>query len=173
MFILKYLFFLLMLMLAGSLSAQDMKPFYPEGDAKYFDFWKGTWYLMKDDNSIDSNSFFVVRELVHPSCFMEEWHFEGNNAVALRTWDKINNRWGYAWVSANGLYQVWDTKKVNKHWYIYKQFTISGDTYLSRQSLIQQSDGTVFRLSEKSYDEKKWELRFRQRLKKVDNQALF
>lgn len=71
------------------------------------------------------------------------------------------------WVSANGLYQVWDTKKVDGHWYVFKQFTIEGDNYLSRQGFIPKPDGTVLRISEKSYDEKTWHLRFKQRLKKI------
>jgi hypothetical protein len=58
-------------------------------------------------------------------------------------------------------------KKIEGQWYIYKQFTINGDTCLSRQDFIPQPDGTVLRVSEKTYDEKKWELRFKQRLKKI------
>ncbi len=150
------------------LHGQDMKPFIPEGDARYFDFWEGTWYDIKADNTIDSNSYFIVKKSVHPSSFIEEWHSaNGIYAVAIRAWDKTNNKWGFVWVSDNGLYQVWDTQKIEGNWYMYKQFTINGDTYLSRQSFILQSDGTVLRTSEKSYDEKKWELRFKQRLKRL------
>lgn len=140
--------------LVNSSFGQDIKPFLPEGEATYFNFWEVTWYVLNDDNSIDSNSYFVVEKSAHPSCFLEEWHYKGGFNIALRTWDKTNNKWGFVWASANGLYQVWDTRKVGNDWYIYKQFTIEGDTYLSRQSFILQADGTVLRTSEKSYDEK-------------------
>ncbi|MFT3910902.1 MAG: hypothetical protein QM737_15900 [Ferruginibacter sp.] len=147
---------------------QDTKPFTPDGDAKYFDFWVGTWFEMKDDHSLDSNSFFKVTRNVNASSFTEEWQFSnGMKSIAIRAWDKTNNKWGFVWVSDNGLYQVWDTRKVDGNWYIYRLFTINNDSYLSRQSFILQPDGTVLRTSEKSYDEKKWEVRFKQRLKKV------
>ena len=144
--------------------AQDMKPFIPEGDAKYFDFWEGTWCLLKDDNTIDTSICFKVRRSVNPSSFIEEWQ---PGALALRAWDKTNNKWGFVWISSNGLYQVWDTKKVDNNWYIYKEFNINGEKYLSRQGFILQPDGTVLRISEKTHDEKTWELRFSQRLKKI------
>ncbi|MEI9807705.1 MAG: hypothetical protein WDO16_07410 [Bacteroidota bacterium] len=159
---------LFLLSLAHFSQAQDTNPFTPEGEAKYFDFWAGTWFELKADNSLDSNSYFKVSRSVHPACFIEEWHFaNGMNSTAIRSWDKTNNKWGFVWVSDNGLYQVWDTRKIGNDWYIYKQFTINNDTYLSRQGFILQPDGTVLRTSEKTYDEKNWEFRFKQRLKKV------
>lgn len=152
----------------ASLYAQDTKPFAPEGEANYYNFWVGTWVLLKDDNTLDTTTYFMVKKGVHPSSFTEEWKFgNGSKSMAIRAWDKTNNKWGFVWVSDNGLYQVWDTKKVNEHWYLYKQFTINGDTYLSRQGFIPQADGTVLRISEKTYDEKTWEVRFKQRLKKL------
>ena len=112
-------------------------------------------------------SFRVTRS-VNAAAFEEKWQFgSGAESFALRAWDKTNNKWGFGWISDNGLFQVWDTRKVDGQWYIYKEFTIDGDTYLSRQGLLLQPDGTVLRVSEKTYDEKKWELRFSQRLKKV------
>jgi hypothetical protein len=163
---------LFILLFSNCLSAQDTKPFTPEGDAKYFDFWAGTWYELKPDNTLDSNVCFRITRGVHPSCFIEEWQFgNGMKSIAIRSWDKTNNKWGFVWVSDNGLYQVWDTRKVDDNWYIYKEFTINNDTYLSRQGFIPQADGTVLRTSEKSYDEKKWEIRFQQRLKRDKNQA--
>ncbi len=148
--------------------AQDTKPFIPDGEARYFDYWEGTWYEIKEDNSLDSNSYFKIKRGVHPSSFIEEWHFSnGMSSMALRSWDKTNNKWGFVWVSDNGLYQVWDTRKIDDDWYIYRQFTINGDTYMSRQGFILQTNGTVLRISEKSYDEKTWELRFKQRLRRI------
>jgi hypothetical protein len=166
----KLLFFTALLFMHYFSFAQDVKPFVPEGDAKYFDFWEGTWYEIKDDGNLDSNSYFKVKRAVNPASFTEEWHFSnGMKSIAIRAWDKTGNKWGFVWVSDNGLYQVWDTKMIDNNWYIYKQFTINNDTYLSRQGFIPQPDGTVLRISEKTYDEKKWELRFKQRLKKVSN----
>lgn len=147
--------------------AQDQNPLVVTPDATYFNFWKGHWFALKDDNSIDSTIRFEVTQGVHQAAFEERWHFGNAYSFALRSWDKSNNKWGFVWISDNGLYQVWDTRKVDGHWYLYKEFTINGDTYMSRQGFIPQADGTVLRVSEKSYDEKKWELRFSQRLKKM------
>jgi len=162
------LFIVLTIFIFQNTSAQDTKPFIAEGDAKYFDFWEGTWFVIKDDNTLDTASYFKIARSVNPASFTEEWHFSnGMRSIAIRAWDKTNNTWGFVWVSDNGLYQVWESRKVDSNWYIYKQFTVNGDTYLSRQAFLPQADGTVLRISEKSYDEKKWELRFKQRLKKI------
>ena len=166
----KLIMILYSLMLMEICLAQDTKPFIPEGDATYFDFWPGTWMEIKEDGSIDSTSHFRVTRSVNPSSFTEEWQFaNGARSMAVRAWDKTNNKWGFVWVSDNGLYQVWDSRKVDGNWYIYKQFSINGDHYLSRQGFILQPDGTVLRISEKTYDEKTWQLRFKQRLKKIGN----
>ncbi len=150
-----------------------MNPLVMPEDAHYFDFWEGTWHTLNDDGSLDSTSYFKVKRSVHAAAFEEEWQLGGDKtaplkSIAMRAWDKTNNKWGFVWVSANGLYQVWDSKKVDGHWYIYKPFTVNGDTYLSRQGFLPQPDGTVLRVSEKSYDEKNWELRFKQHLKRVN-----
>ena len=60
-----------------------------------------------------------------------------------------------------------DVYKRQDKWYIYKWFTINGETYLSRQGFFMQPDGTVLRISEKSLDEQHWELRFKQILVKA------
>jgi hypothetical protein len=162
--------FLFIALAATQLNAQDTKPLVLTDDAKYFDFWEGTWHLVKDDSSLDTTVYFKIKRSVNEASFIEEWKFsDGLKSVAIRAWDKTNNKWGFVWISSNGLYQVWDTKKVDEHWYIYKNFTVNGDSYLSRQGFLPQADGTVIRISEKSYDEKKWEVRFKQRLKKVVN----
>ncbi|HMG90468.1 MAG TPA: hypothetical protein VK589_10415 [Chryseolinea sp.] len=152
--------------------AQDTKELVITEDAKYFDFWVGTWHVINENGTIDSTSYFKIKRSVHSAAFEEEWQLAVDKtkplkSVALRAWDKSNNKWGFVWVSDNGLYQIWDSRKVDGHWYIYKQFTVNGDTYLSRQGFLLQPDDTVLRISEKTYDEKKWEVRFKQRLKKV------
>lgn len=160
--------FLLLTLLSAQAMAQDTNALVLNDDAKYFDFWEGTWHLLKDDNSVDTTVYFKVKRSVNAASFIEEWKFsDGLKSVAIRAWDKTNNKWGFVWISSNGLYQVWDTKKIDGHWYIYKNFTVNGDSYLSRQGFLPQADGTVIRISEKSYDEKIWEVRFKQRLKKI------
>ncbi len=159
---------IIVLVFNQTITAQDANPLVLTDDAHYFDFWEGTWYVLKEDNTLDSNSYFKVKRSVHPASFTEEWKFgNGSKSIAIRTWDKINSKWGFVWVSDNGLYQVWDTRKVDGQWYLYKTFTVNSDTYLSRQGFFPQPGGTVLRVSEKSYDEKKWELRFKQILRKV------
>ena len=71
----------------------------------------------------------------------------------------------YTWVSDNGLYQVWEGRKDHHDWWIYRHFDVVGDRYLSRQGFLPRADGSVTRISQKSYDEgQTWELRFQQRL---------
>ena len=147
--------------------AQDILPLVLNEETSYFNFWEGDWVGLKDDGNIDTSVFFSVRRGVHPASFQEEWGTGKNKSLALRAWDKTNSKWGFVWVSSNGLFQVWDSKKFDGHWYILKNFDINGDKYLSRQGFIPQPDGTVLRISEKSYDEKTWQLRFKQRLKKI------
>ncbi|MGK2864928.1 MAG: hypothetical protein ACSLE0_23550 [Chitinophagaceae bacterium] len=148
--------------------AQDSNSLVLTEDAHYFDFWEGDWYEIKENNKVDSNSYFKVKRSVHPASFIEEWQLgNGSKSIALRAWDKTNSKWGFVWISDNGLYQVWDTRKINGQWYFCKSFNVNGDVYLSRQGFIQQPDGTVLRISEKSYDEKNWELRFKQILRKA------
>jgi hypothetical protein len=156
----------LLLSVATWSHAQDMNPLVLTEDAKYFNFWEGTWYGINDNNSIDTTLRFQVKRSVHPASFLEEWKMGNGKSFALRSWDKTNGKWGFVWISENGLYQVWDSKLYDGHWYIVREFDINGDKYLSRQGFLLQKDGTVLRVSEKSYDDKKWEVRFKQRLKK-------
>jgi len=160
-------FFLMTLSIVESVIGQDQNPLILTEDARYFDFWEGKWIALRDNNTLDSTISFEVVRSVNPASFEEKWQFGNSRSVAIRAWDKSNSKWGFVWISDNGLFQIWDTRKVDGHWYIYKQFNVNGDVYLSRQGFFIQPDGTVLRVSEKSYDEKKWELRFSQRLKKV------
>jgi hypothetical protein len=118
----KSVFFFLFVLIRWSTLAQDQNAFVQSDDAKYFNFWEGTWYLVKDDNTIDTAIYFKVKRSVHPSAFEEEW----NGSFAIRAWDKTNNKWGFTWISDNGLFQNWDSRKVGSDWYIYKQFMVNG-----------------------------------------------
>ncbi|MBP6793752.1 MAG: hypothetical protein KA143_01800 [Saprospiraceae bacterium] len=159
---------LLLLILSAKSFSQDMNPFIASPDLKYYHFLPGKWYLQNEDKSLDTLNSFIIKQGVHEANFIEEWNFNKmGKSMAIRTWDKTNNKWGFVWISENGLYQVWDSKKVEDKWYIYKWFTINGETYLSRQGFFMQPDGTVLRISEKSLDEQHWELRFKQILVKA------
>src|ERR1700759_268625 len=121
----KLIFLLCLLLCCATLvRSQDTKPFVVEGDAKYYDFWVGDWKKILKDNK-DTHTEFKVSKSVHPAAYYEEWTMQTDSvttlhAVALRAWDKINNKWMYTWVSDNGLYQVWDSMKLDGNWYIYK-----------------------------------------------------
>jgi hypothetical protein len=161
--------FIIMLLVASFKAvAQDVKPFIPPPDAKYYDFWPGTWYRIVNDK-VDTNSTrFIVTQNIHSAAWYEEWRMSIDSvttlkATALRAWDKTNNRWMYTWVSDNGLYQVWEGRKVDSNWYIYKEFNINGDKYLSRQAWIPEGPNKLMRTSEKSYDNgATWQLRFKE-----------
>jgi hypothetical protein len=71
---------------------QDMNTLVLTEDAKYFDFWEGNWFLVKEDNSLDTTSYFKIKRSVHPAAFTEEWNFAGKS-IAIRAWDKTNSKW--------------------------------------------------------------------------------
>lgn len=89
---------------------------------------------------------FEVVPSVHPAAFEERWRLvldDGQvlNSTALRAWDKTAERWMYTWVSDNGLYQVWEGRKDQHGWWIYRHFDVAGDRYLSRQGFFPLKDG--------------------------------
>src|SRR5689334_15640823 len=80
--------------------AQDTKPFTPEGDARYYDFWLGTWQQVKNGKIDPSGTTFVVTRSVNGAAMREEWRMVIDSttklaATALRAWDKTNARWMY------------------------------------------------------------------------------
>jgi len=147
---------------------QDIKPLIENAETHYFDFWPGTWYRVVNGKMDTTSTYFNVSRGVHPAAYEEEWRMVIDStttlrATALRAWDKTNSRWMYTWVSDNGLFQVWEGRKVNDDWYIYRPFDISGDKYLSRQAWIPEGANRLMRISEKSYDDgKTWQLRFKE-----------
>jgi len=147
---------------------QDSKPLIENAETHYYDFWPGAWYRVVDGKMDTSSTRFIVTRSVHPAAYKEEWRMVIDStttvyATALRAWDKTNSRWMYTWVSDNALYQVWEGRKVNNDWYIYRPFDISGDKYLSRQAWIPEGPNRLMRISEKSYDDgKTWQLRFKE-----------
>jgi hypothetical protein len=147
---------------------QDLKPLSENAETRYFDFWPGTWYRVVDGKMDTTSTRFKVSCSVHAAAYEEEWRTVIDStttlyATALRAWDKTNVRWMYTWVSDNGLFQVWEGRKVNDDWYIYRPFDINGDKYFSRQAWIPDGPNRLMRISEKSYDNgKTWQLRFKE-----------
>ncbi len=143
-------------------------PSFSQDKSKYFDFWEGTWHQVIEGKVDTTATKFIVHRGMHEFFFTEDWWMvdsEGGSlkAYGIRSWDQVNSTWSYVWLSAEGHYQIWDTKKVDGHWYIYKTFNFNGDKYLSRQAWIPTSANELTRVSEKSYDNgQTWELRFRE-----------
>src|SRR6185437_8223288 len=160
-------FLLSMMTCSVALNAQDIKPFTPTGEALYYNFWVGNWHKVRKDDH-DTKVQFRVSKSINPAAFYEDWDMQIDSvttihAVALRAWDKTNSKWMYTWVSDNGLYQVWEGKKVGENWYLFKEFTINGVTYLSRQEWIPDRENKLIRISERSDDQgKTWKLRFKE-----------
>lgn len=106
-----------------------------ESDQNYFDFWPGTWVMEVNGKPDTSQTTFRVRRGVHPYSFEEEWRMVTDVDVVLakgmRVWEKEKSTWWYLWVSNFSHYQLWESRKVGNHWYIYKTFNINGDEYLS------------------------------------------
>ena len=136
----------------------------PSNDSTYYDFWVGEWYK-EVDGVISSEPTFVVKRALYHSSFEEYWMGAGGNfSIAWRAWDTRTQKWDFAWMSTDGLFQIWEGKKVNDIWYIYKIFIINDKEVLSRQAFTPQNDTTLIRTSEHSSDNgKTWKLRFEEK----------
>jgi hypothetical protein len=156
--------------LLQTVKTQEKKKFVPEGDANYFDFLEGNWYKIRNDSTIDKEDYKKIKRSVNASSFIEEWHFSnGQTSIALRAWDKTNKKWTFTWTNDEALFQVWENKKIDSVWYIYRQFDTNGEKYTARQSFILQSDGTMIWQGERSTDDKTWTVRWKDRFKKVND----
>lgn len=159
---------LLTLIASISLPTQDMLPLVESADTHYYDFWIGRWAEVKNGQTVAGPPSFTVVRGIHAGSLEESWE-SPIRARAFRTWDKTAGRWMHAWVSANGLFQVWEGRKVGADWYMFKEFDIQGDRYLSRQAILQRGDRGAVRISERSDDGgRTWHVRFRQELRRVD-----
>jgi hypothetical protein len=68
------------------------------------------------------------------------------------------------------LYQIWEGKKINGNWYIYKEFDINGQKFLSRQAWIPDGENKLVRISERSFDQGvTWQPRFKEYFVKATN----
>jgi hypothetical protein len=64
------------------------------------------------------------------------------------------------WINEDGLFQVWEGRKVAADWYVYRQFEQPGRRMWSRQAWIPGGSGRVVRVMERSFDDgATWELR--------------
>ena len=149
------------------LAYQDTAPLVESADTHYYDFWVGRWATEKDGKVDPAGTTFHVTRGVHPAAFEETWG--DNRARAFRSWDKTAGTWMHVWVSGNGLFQVWEGRRVGTDWYMYKEFNVNGDRYLSRQAVLNRGPGRAVRVSERSDDGgRTWTLRFREELRKLD-----
>jgi len=132
-------------------------------DSNYYKDWVGQWYEVIDGKTNEFPSFVVTKSL-YDSSFEEVWMQGkgGHYGKAWRAFDGRTKKWDFAWISTDGLFQLWEGKKENGLWYIYKYFILdNGDKVLSRQAFIIKDKNHMTRTSEHSRDEgKTWTLRF-------------
>jgi len=138
-------------------AAQTDAPYAESPDTRYFDFWPGTWASVVDGKPDPNATTFTVRRSVHAAAFEEEWRLVDERGVVavsrgLRAWDQIAGRWMFAWVSANGLFQVWQGERVGGHWYIQREFEVDGKKFLSRQAWLPDGPDRLTRVMERSFD---------------------
>lgn len=147
--------------------AQDTEPLIAGPESRYFDFWEGTWRSFVNGRVDTAGTWFRVRRGIHDAAFEELWRLRIDSttvlrARAFRAWDKTAERWMYVWVSDNGLFQVWEGRKVGDHWYIYREFGEAPDRFWSRQAWIAAGPDRVVRTIERSTDGgRTWQLRSR------------
>ena len=133
-------------------------------EASYYDFWIGEWHQVTAD-TVAENPGFVIEKGLFDGHLVEEWVMtDQTRAVAWRTWDSSTGSWQFVWVHQDGLFQIWEERKIGDHWYMHKTFVVDGQEIYSRQAFIPQEDGSVVRSSEHSKDGgATWQLRFRER----------
>jgi hypothetical protein len=145
-------------------SGQGTAPSSPE--ARYYDFFPGAWYELKDGVR-DTVPTFTIRRGVHPAAFDEAWRLvidsgRVSRSTGVRAWDQLSGKWMFVWVSDLGHFQVWDGVKVGEHWYIQRPFEQGGRRFISRQAWIPDGPDRLVRIMERSFDDgRTWEPRSR------------
>jgi Putative lumazine-binding len=135
----------------------------PALDARYYDFWEGTWYAVRDGVR-RTTAAFSVTPAAGRRAWREEWFTDAGQprATALRAWDDVAKQWTHTWIGVDGLHQQWLGQKSDDGWYMYRRFNLNGDKYLSRQALLPVGADRVRWVSDKSYDDgRTWQPRFR------------
>lgn len=142
---------------------------FAQNDSTYYQHWVGKWYKA-EGNSLAESPGFVVKRGLYSSSFEEYWMGAGGDfSMAWRAWDSMSKKWHFSWMSTDGLFQLWEGKKVDDTWYMYKTFNINGREILSRQAFIPRGTHELIRTSEHSEDDgKTWRLRFREVYRKKD-----
>lgn len=152
--------------------AQTTAPPPASPEQHYYDFWPGAWARVVNGR-VEKDITFRVKRGLHAAAFEEEWRQVDDKGVvlvsrALRAWDQLTNRWMFAWVSDNALFQVWEGRKYGDHWYIVREFAAGGRRFWSRQAWLPTAPDRVTRVMERSFDEgKTWELRSRMDYERV------
>ncbi len=134
-------------------------------DSGYYDNWSGEWYE-EVNGKLNELPSFVVKQSLYKSSFEETWIGKGGNfSKAWRAWDDRTKKWNFAWMSVDGLFQIWEGKKTDNIWFMCKTFVLDdGQEVLSRQAFIPQNKYTLIRTSEHSKDKgKTWKLRFKEK----------
>jgi hypothetical protein len=138
----------------------------PPADARYYDFFPGAWFELKD-GARDSVPTFVVRRGVHLAAFQEDWRLvidsgRVSRSTGIRAWDQSAGKWMFVWVSDLGHFQVWDGVKVGEHWYMQRPFEQRGQRFISRQAWIPEGPDRLVRIMERSFDDgRTWQTRSR------------
>ena len=157
------LLFLLVTILGQSSATAQV----PVADSSYYDFWIGKWHQVINGR-VAPEARFNVEVGLYPGALEEHWQMEGYKAKGWRAWDNSQKTWTFVWISERGHFQIWNERKLDGAWYMFKSFLIDGEEVLSRQAFMPQPDGAVIRTSEHSRDDgRTWTLRFEERYVKV------
>ena len=133
-------------------------------DIHYYDNWPGAWHRI-EGAQVDSLPTFVIRRGPGHS-FAEDWYLvidgKRTHSFGLRSWDPQTRAWRLVWVADPDLFQIWDGLKVDRGWYIIRQFGEGKDAFLSRQAWIMEAPDRALRTVERSTDGgKTWTVRYR------------
>jgi hypothetical protein len=152
--------------------AQTDRPFVPTPDSRAFDWWVGRWFEVVDGKPDTTGGAFLVTRGPNGAAFEETWRFGrdagSRGSRAMRAWDQWTNRWMFAWVAENALFQVWEGRKFGDTWYIVRPFEVDGQRWVTRQAWIPTGPDRMVHVSERSMDgERTWQPRFRREFARV------
>jgi len=153
---------------------QTDDPLTESAETRYYDFWPGIWAEEVDGVPDTTATRFRVVRSVNPAAYVEHWIqvYDGgeHRSIALPGWDQVQEKWLFTWVSDNGLFQMWDGRKIDGHWYIVKEFTINGTHLISRQAWIPEGPDRLIRVMERSFDNgETWETRSRTPFRRIQD----
>lgn len=121
-------------------------------EARAFEFQIGVW------QTADGKITHEIKKIPGGCGVQEIWEKDGKvTAFALKSFDlglhnaKGEQKWFYSWTAA-GFHQFWEGRKENGGWRFYRQWTLEGQTILSRTYWNQLADGSIDRIVEQSRD---------------------